>query len=376
MHQLFWSCTVALLLSPAAAFYPYTNRFPIHRVAVQRDNKYNVVSAAKPSQPDSAGVNEDGTDFTYFASMSFGEGKQSFNMLVDSGASNTWVMSSECTLDVCTAHNTFGTEDSSTLKVTGKAFGITYGTGSVEGVIGSDTAHFAGLSVPLTFGLGQNVSTEFMSYPMDGIVGLGRGDSTEPAIDAPTFMDALKSSGAIKTKLYGLNLWRASDGGTNNGEITFGFPDSSKYSGSLSYVTTMTNSDGFWEIPIGEASVNGKSLGISQRSALIDSGTSFILMPSDDAQKLHSQIQGSYQDGERYSIPCDWKGTVSITFNGVTYDISYKDVVYTSTNDQCISNIVGRQTFGPTQWLVGDVFLKNVYSVFDFDGNRMGFGKK
>lgn len=375
MHHLFWVTAAALLFASVSAFYPYNQRVPIKRVFIRRDSKYNVVTAAKPSQSDSAGVNQDGTDYTYFSSFTFGDGKQSFNMLVDSGASNTWVMGSDCKSDVCNAHNTFGTDDSSSLKVSDNTFGITYGTGSVEGVVGSDTVHFAGFNVPLSFGLGNNVSTEFLNYPMDGIVGLGRGDTTEPAINAPTFMDALKSAGAIKAKLYGLSLWRESDGGTNDGEISFGSADHSKYSGSLSYISIIDNPDGFWEIPIGDASVNGKSLGLSQRSALIDSGTSFILMPSDDAQKLHGQIPGSQQNGERYTLPCNWQGTVSLTLNGITYDISYKDIVYQSSN-QCISNVVGRQTFGPDQWLVGDVFMKNVYTVFDFDGSRLGFGKK
>ena len=31
---------------------------------------------------------------------------------------------------------------------------------------------------------------------------------------------------------------------------------------------------------------------------------------------------------------------------------------------------------GPTTWLMGDVFLKNVYSSFDFDKSQIGFGKR
>lgn len=404
MLLLRWALPAACFVSAATAFYPYRFKddhseddgfiqarrsivdsvskpslsIPLRRVPVKRDNKYNVITAAKPSATDSAGIAQDGTDFSYFSPFTFGDGTQQYYMLIDTGASNTWVMGGECTTDACTAHNTLGPSDSSTLKVTQDTFGISYGTGSVGGDIASDTVHFAGLSAPLTFGLGTNVSSEFLSYPMDGIVGLGRGDSTSPAIDAPPFLDALKNAGIIKSHVFGVNLWRTSDGGTNDGEINFGAPDSSKFTGSLTYSSLVTNNDGFYEIPVDDASVDGKSIGFGgDRTALIDTGTSFVLMPAGDADKLHALIKGSAQDGETYTIPCDWKGTVSLTFNGEDFDISYKDVVGHSTSSgQCNSNIVGRQTFSPTQWLIGDVFLKNVYSVFDKDGSRVGFGRK
>ncbi|KAI4167599.1 MAG: hypothetical protein LQ343_007097 [Gyalolechia ehrenbergii] len=45
-------------------------------------------------------------------------------------------------------------------------------------------------------------------------------------------------------------------------------------------------------------------------------------------------------------------------------------------DSMCTSNIIGRRPFEEDQWLVGDVFLKNVYSVFDYDKKRIGFAAK
>ena len=215
---------------------------------------------------------------------------------------------------------------------------------------------------------------------MDGILALGRPDTItgdHSGVNAPSFMDVLISQKVISSKFFGIALWRNSDGGNNNGEINFGSPDSSRYDGSLNYISAIKNSNGFWEIPVADAGVDGKSAGLTGRSAIIDSGTSFILMPQSDAATLHQLIPGSSQSGEAFTIPCTADNKVQISFGGTTYDISSKDYVGRALGGgSCSSNIAGRQTFGPTQWLVGDVFLKNVYAGFDYDGQRVGFGVK
>jgi len=165
--------------------------------------------------------------------------------------------------------------------------------------------HVGGMSVPLTFGLAQSVSDEFLSYPMDGILGLGRPDtlSSDPTgVKAPSLLDALVSQKIISTKLFGLALSRAADGGSNNGEINFGNPDTSRYDGDLNYVLAVTGTNGFWEIPMADAGVDGKKFGLTGRTAIIDSGTSFILMPQNDAATLHQGIPNSSQNGESSNI--------------------------------------------------------------------------
>ena len=75
-------------------------------------------------------------------------------------------------------------------------------------------------------------------------------------------------------------------------------------------------------------------------------------------------------------MPCDTSAAIQFSFNDRVYNISTADWVggKDDGSELCRSNIVGRKTFGDNQWLVGDVFLKNVYSVFDFEGSRVGLG--
>lgn len=211
---------------------------------------------------------------------------------------------------------------------------------------------------------------------MDGILGIGRGAKVTGSIDAPQLMDVLATSKVVAAKIYGIHISRASDG-TNDGELDIGSINKDRFTGDLNWNTIVETSTGFWEIPLNDASVHGTQLGLTGRTAIIDTGTSFILMPPADALALHSLIPGFKQDGETFSVPCDTTAIIQFMFNKQTYNISTPDWRGGKLDTGlCRSNIVGRQTFGASQWLVGDVFLKNVYAVLDFDGKRVGLGVK
>lgn len=211
---------------------------------------------------------------------------------------------------------------------------------------------------------------------MDGILGIGRGVKVEGSINAPQVMDVLSNNRLIGAKLYGIHLSRGKDN-LNDGELNLGEVNKDRFSGDLNWSNCVDNENGFWEITIDNAGVNGKEVGITGRSAIIDTGTSFILMPEPDAVKIHQQIPGYKQDGETFSVPCETTSVVQFSFNKQVYNISTTDWRGGKLDSGlCRSNIIGRQTFKDTQWLVGDVFLKNVYSVFDFDKKRVGLGVK
>lgn len=296
-------------------------------------------------------------------------------MLVDTGAANTWVMGSGCKSHVCSEHTTLGLSDSTSLKVSSNDFDLTYGTGSVSGFTATDTVGIAGISVSLPFGLASEVSDDFSTYPMDGILGLGPPASK--AMGFPTAIETIQKAKALSSNVFGVNLQRASDGSTD-GELSLGAPDRTKFRGDLSY-TSLVAGASMWEIPIDDAKVNGKPCTMTGKTAIIDTGTSFMLLPPSDAKQIHSQITGSKEDGETFDIPCDSQTRIQLIFSGRSYDILPADYVGHPTKDgssSCTSNVIGRRPFGPNQWLVGDVFLKNVYSVFDYDEERVGFAAK
>lgn len=314
-------------------------------------------------------IDQDGSDYSYFSSMRFGSKGQEMYMLIDTGSANTWVMGRGCTSKSCEIHNLFGPDDSTTLNVTTNKWSLSYGTGSVSGVTVNDNVKFANFSINMGFGMATTASDDFNNYPMDGILGLGRAASNE--LGVPTVMENLKTQGKLAQNVLGIHINRGADN-AKDGEIVFGGVNTAKYTGNISY--TKTSNPNAWQIPVQDAYVNNSPCGLAGKSAIIDTGTSYILMPPPDAKKLHSLIPGSVNNGEVYSVPCDSKAVVQVSFSGVKYEISPQDyVMKPTTGNMCSSNIVGHQAFGPDDWILGDVFLKNVYAVFDFDQGRIGF---
>ncbi|KAI0445568.1 aspartic peptidase domain-containing protein [Xylaria telfairii] len=323
---------------------------------------YQIVKADGSTFKNSAGIDQDGTDYSYFAEVELGsEGKQLY-MLLDTGASTTWVMGSTCTSKSCLMHNTFGPDDSKTFNDTGKTYSVEYGTGSVRGHVVEDSLSLAGLTVTLPFGVANTTSDQFTQFPFDGILGL--------ATSSDTWLSAVKAANLISSNMFGISLSRGSDG-TNDGEIVFGALNPDKYTGDITYTSVKSNSA--WTIPMDDITISGESASITGRSAYIDTGTSFVFGPPDDVEALYKLIPGSSTtDGSSYTVPCDTDRQLAFTFSGQSWNVSSKDFLSAPNNNGvCTGNIYGME-YVPGGWLLGDVFLKNVYSVFDVDNGRIG----
>jgi hypothetical protein len=126
-------------------------------------------------------------------------------------------------------------------------------------------------------------------------------------------------------------------------------------------------------------SINGKSASINSTTAYVDTGTSFVFAPPDDLAAVFKLIPGasSSESGGyvQYQIPCNTQTSITVTFSGVSYEISAQDWVAQQNSTTCISRIYGYEIAANT-WLLGDTFIKNVYTVLDGDNMRIGFASK
>ncbi|KAI1863957.1 uncharacterized protein JN550_009236 [Neoarthrinium moseri] len=334
---------------------------------VGRENTYSVVQPITPTQSNSAGVYQDGTDYSYFIQAHLGSAGTPMYMLIDTGASTTWVMGSGCKSDACKKHNNFGSEDSKTFKDTGTPFSVEYGSGEVSGEIISDSMKVAGLSVQYSFGLTNVTSDQFSSFPFDGILGLARSTGN--------FNDALKDAKLIGSNMFAVSLSRSSDG-TNDGEITFGATNPAKYTGDITY-TSVTDKVS-WSIPMDDVTVSGKSAGVKGKNAYIDTGTTYAFAAPADVAAVYKMIPDSKSSdgGVTWTFPCDTTATVALTFSGKSFSINANDLKASSgDNNRCTGSIFGMEVVSGS-WLLGDTFIKNVYTVFDIDGSRIGFASK
>jgi hypothetical protein len=181
-----------------------------------------------------------------------------------------------------------------------------------------------------------------------------------------TPVESLAQNGLIAAAITSFKIPRLADG-LNDGEITFGGLDATKFNAST--LTTLSNVSptGFWEANLDAVSVDGTDTGLQGRTAILDTGTTLIVAPPSDAAAVHALIPGAQSDGQGgFTVPCTTTASVALTFGGTLFPIDSRDIAaqpldLTDPTGTCVSGISSGEVDGPDLWLVGDVFLKNAY---------------
>ncbi|KAH9041254.1 aspartic peptidase domain-containing protein, partial [Lactarius pseudohatsudake] len=73
-----------------------------------------------------------------------------------------------------------------------------------------------------------------------------------------------------------------------------------------------------------------------------------------------------------WPVPCDFNTSVSITFSGTVFEMSASTFCLGreySDSTTCIGGIFASDRF----WIIGDVFLRNIFTTFDLGNNSVGF---
>ncbi|KAF5366999.1 hypothetical protein D9758_003986 [Tetrapyrgos nigripes] len=344
----------------------------------------SVEVANPPTADNSLGLDIEAQDVGYLATIQMGTPPQDFLILMDSGSADFWVGSENCvSVDGgdCGDHKFLGAQSSSSFQDSGAPFQVTYGTGAVAGTIVQDDINVAGLQLTAhTFGTADQETEDFAGpqTPFDGLMGLAQSTLSEQKTLTP--IEALAKQGLVQSAITSYKISRAADN-LNDGEITFGGLDQTKFDPQTLTTLQNVNAQGFWEGAMDAVTVDGQDTGLQGRTAILDTGTTLIVAPPDDAAAVHQLIQGAQDAGQgQFTVPCTLNQSVALTFGGTEFAIDPRDIAFSplDPNDpqgDCLSGISAGQVGGAQEWLVGDVFLKNAYFSTDVDQNQIQLAK-
>ncbi|KAI9615590.1 hypothetical protein H4Q26_011532 [Puccinia striiformis f. sp. tritici PST-130] len=113
--------------------------------------------------------------------------------------------------------------------------------------------------------------------------------------------------------------------------------------------------------------------------AAIDTGTSLIALPTDTAEIINAEIGAKKSWSGQYTVDCGRIPELpNLTFNfgGKEFTITGEDYIL-QVQGTCISAFTGLDmppNIGEL-WIIGDVFLRKWYTVYDWGRDAVGFAK-
>jgi len=308
----------------------------------------------------------------YFAEVQLGTPPQTFKVVLDTGSSNLWVPSSGCTSIACFLHAKYDSSASSTFSKNGSSFEIRYGSGSMEGFVSRDTLAIGDITIK------NQLFAEAMKEPglafafgkFDGILGLAYDTISVNRITPPFF--EMVNQKLVDQPVFSFRLGSSEDDG---GEAVFGGIDPSHYTGKITYVPVRRKA--YWEVELEGIKLGDDEVDLENTGAAIDTGTSLIVTPLDIGEMINAQIGAKKSWNGQYTVDCAKRASLpdfTFVFGGKPYVLTGNDYVL-ELGGTCVSAFTPMDfnVPGGSLWIVGDVFLRKYYTVYDLGRDAVGF---
>jgi len=266
----------------------------------------------------------------YYGAIKLGSPAQDFNVVFDTGSSNLWVPSATCSwTDLpCMVHKKYDSTKSSTYVANGEDFAIQYGSGSLTGYLSQDVLGIPGTPTPIM--IQDQVFAEATSEPgiafllvkFDGILGLAWPSISVDSVEPP-FTKMVKQ-GLIDEPLF--SFWMSRDPDADEGgELVFGGMDPNHFKGEHTWLPVSQES--YWDFEMDKIEVPGVSICPDGCVAIADTGTSLLVGPTDDVQKINEAIGATTSN----STACTSKAALLLTH--------VAELVKTMSSDEVCRNL-------------------------------------
>jgi len=310
-------------------------------------------------------------DTFYIGSGTLGTPPQKFKLLLDTGSSDLWVP--DKTYKGTRAK--FDGSKSSTYEKVGKRWSIQYGSGDASGFTGKDKFCFGETSLCVTTQLfGQATRIDDQGDQIDGICGMAFPSlSVEHSV--PPFLGLIKE-GKVNNPYF--TVWldnvRPTPEGQVGGSFTFGGLDTQHCSSTGDWIP-LSSAD-YWQFNIDSISVGSYST--SATNGISDTGTSFLIGPTDDVDRFARNIGATSDDQGNYVIDCNAKPPpIIVTLNGKAFPITYDNYIINFGGQfglNCVVAMAGAD-IGEPAWILGDTFIRQYCNAYDYTNKRLGLFK-
>lgn len=319
---------------------------------------------------------------TLVVTAGIGTPPKPMNILLDSGSSLFWVRSRACSLPICTGKQQFNSADSKTFKSMTAVLTspqqqqfIQYGDGTrVNCSVNQDSVLLGGMTVP-----NQRICEAFSivtSTPeTDGILGFGPPQGKGSSAD---FMKNFQSFGQNSQISFVYNMKNDQVVG---GEVSFGGIDGNRFDATQpTQWYNISDDRTYWSLKLRSISnsSNGQIIASgSEFTVVVDSGTTQNHLPTQVADLLNAQMGATLVNGQ-YMVDCDKVASIpSFVFNfggaasGSTgIKLAGSQLIIRNSDTNTCSSIFQPTTSVP---IFGAWFMKNFYTVFDYNNARIGF---
>lgn len=331
-------------------------------------------------------------NFLFYAEATIGMPAQKFNFVLDTGSSDVWIPSNQCTTEVCGNHTRFQPHQSQSFKNLNQTFSITYGSGSVSGSWGQDSVSIAQQQAEnVSIGLVTHETTSMKNIITDGIIGLGRNSISTAPSNQTWFSTYVQQHPEIKPVFsFSLDLNPSRPSFFSIGEVD------PKYTEAQSvHHHPVVKPEGYWTLPMSRLQVSNWYSTTSDYCTpycpvIIDTGTSLITVPEDFYLTLILQVLRNTESCQFESqtglflcsefSDCDSLPELTLYIpdkNNQTRSYQISPNQYTAKYGQNGCAILLTQSpSGTPLWILGMSFLQRYYTIFDQEGKSVALVDK
>jgi hypothetical protein len=296
---------------------------------------------------------------SYWAEINIGTPGQTFQALFDTGSSNVWVPGRSVEAN----KNKFDPSRSTSFVDSGQEVKMQYGTGSCTGTAAVDVLNVASIAANQTFLVINEMDSFLDDVEFDGIIGLGLKDMVQGP--GNPWLETLAQTDVLPKTNIRFNYDSADSGSIDFGVTAIGptlwVP-----------VVRAQGKELYWMVKLPTYAVGSQYLSY-KGAAVVDSGTSCIVLPDAGYKAFASAVKQQGLDVRQQAIPCNSQlpnlvfQMVDDTGSSREFDITAADYLLPEGGEcmLCVQN-------GGEMMLLGDVFHRKYGVIYDYDNRLIG----